>query len=134
MPPRPDRPRNGERAARARRPRPPVTAVDAGREIYRTRKLNVPFSVSPSSARTRQLTVYRPDGRFFAKVARRRFLPSTRPLAFAATVEPFVWLTVIRPVTTASPKRTSTVRTFVTVAPFPGDVPSTGAWARAGAA
>ena len=43
-------------------------------------------------------------------------------------------LTVIRPVTTASPKRTLTVRTFETVAPLPGVVPSTGAWARAGAA
>src|SRR6185369_12153777 len=102
---------------RSPRPRPPVTAVDAGREIYRPRKLNVPFSVSPSSARTRQLTVYRPDGRFFEKVARRRFLPLTRPLALAATAEPFACLTVIRPVTTASPNRTLTVRTFVTVAP-----------------
>src|SRR4051812_43008914 len=52
----------------------------------------------------------------------------------AGTVEPSARLTPISPVTTASPKRTLTVRTFETVALFFGKVPTTGAGARAGTA
>ncbi len=54
--------------------------------------------------------------------------------ALGGDAAPDARYTVILPVTTASPKRTLTVRTFERVEPFLGDVPVTGAWAKAGTA